>query len=44
MNVGAMTFYEFNCATQGYSESQGAKPKGGTIDEDRLAEMGISGF
>jgi hypothetical protein len=39
-----MELFEFQCATAGYAESQGAKPRGGTIDDARLAEMGIEGF
>lgn len=39
-----MTLFEFKCATQGFAEANGAKPKGGTIDDDRLAELGIAGF
>lgn len=44
MPIGQMTLWEFMCATRGYAESKGAKPKGGSIDEERLAEMGIAGF
>jgi len=39
-----MTLYEWRWAAQGYAEANGAKPKGGTIEEDRLSEMGIAGF
>lgn len=39
-----MTLWEFMCAAQGYAESRGAKPKGGTIDDDRLSALGIVGF
>lgn len=39
-----MTLFEFMCATQGYAEANGAKPKGGTISDERLSEMGIAGF
>jgi hypothetical protein len=44
MNIGDMTMFEFACATQGFAEANGAKPKGGTISDDRLADMGIEGF
>lgn len=44
LDVGRMSLFEFVAATAGYAESHGAKPKGGSIDEDRLAEMGIVGF
>jgi len=40
-----MTFYEFLMAQRGWNESRpGAKPRGGTIADDRLSEMGIVGF
>lgn len=44
MNIGTMTMFEFACATRGFGEANGAKPKGGTISDDRLADMGIEGF
>lgn len=43
-SIGKMTLYEFACATRGYAEANGAKPKGGTISDERLAEMGVVGF
>lgn len=39
-----MSLFEFVCATRGHAEANGAKPKGGSIDDARLAEMGIEGF
>lgn len=39
-----MTLFELRAATQGYAEANGAKPRGGSIDDDKLAEMGIAGF
>lgn len=42
--IGSMTIFEFMSATRGYAEANGAKPKGGTISDDRLAQMGIAGF
>lgn len=39
-----MSLWEFTQAVSGYAESRGAKPKGGTIADDRLVEMGIVGF
>jgi hypothetical protein len=44
MNIGAMTLFEFMAATRGYAEANGAKPKGGSISEERMQEMGIEGF
>lgn len=44
MPVGAMSLFEFICATRGYGEANGAKQSGGTISDDRLAEMGVQGF
>lgn len=44
MNVGQMTLYEFIYAQRGWAEANGAKPKGGTISDDRMAELGIEGF
>lgn len=44
MNVGQMTLYEFIYAQRGWAEANGAKPKGGTISDDRLSEMGVVGF
>lgn len=43
--IGKMSFYEFLAASRGYAEANGgAKPKGRSISEERLAEMGIVGF
>lgn len=39
-----MTLWEFMAAADGHLLANGAKPKGGDISEDRLAEMGIAGF
>jgi len=44
MNVGAMSLYEFTYAQRGYAEAKGAKPRGGSISDDRMAELGIAGF
>lgn len=44
MNVGKMSLFEFVWAQRGYAEANGVKPKGGTIDDERLADMGIAGF
>ena len=42
--IGQMTLFEFMAATRGYAEANGVKPKGASIDEERLSEMGIVGF
>lgn len=39
-----MSLFEFMCAVEGYAEGKGGKRKGGSIDDDRLSEMGIVGF
>lgn len=39
-----MTLFEFACACRGYAEANGIKPRGGSISEDELEEMGIAGF
>jgi hypothetical protein len=43
-DIAAMSLYEFIMATRGYGEAHGAKPRGGTIADGRLSEMGIVGF
>ena len=44
MDVGRMTLFELMAATRGYSESRGATPRGGTIPDERLGQMGVVGF
>lgn len=44
MDVGKMDLWEFMQATKGYAESKGEKPRGGTISDDRMSELGIAGF
>lgn len=39
-----MTLWEFMAARDGVLLENGAKPKGGDISEDRLAELGVAGF
>lgn len=39
-----MTLWEFAAVMDGFRAFHGAKPKGGDISEDRLAELGIEGF
>lgn len=41
-----MTLWEFAAAVDGYilANDPKAKPRGGDIDEGRLAELGIEGF
>ncbi len=41
-----MSLWEFGAMVDGYilANNPKAKPKGGDIDEDRLAELGIEGF
>lgn len=44
IDVSKMSLFEFICATEGHAQAQGKKPRGRSIDEDRLAEMGVAGF
>ena len=41
-----MSIWEFGAMVDGYilANNPKAKPRGGDIDEDRLAELGIAGF
>jgi hypothetical protein len=41
-----MSLWEFGAMVDGYilANNPKAKPKGGDIDENRLAELGIEGF
>lgn len=41
-----MTIWEFGAMVDGHilANNPKAKPKGGDIDDDRLAELGIEGF
>jgi len=41
-----MTLWEFGAMVDGYllANNPKAKPKGGDMDEGRLAELGIEGF
>jgi hypothetical protein len=43
-DIGSMTLQEFKWAADGYAEANGAKPRGGTISDDRLSALGIVGF
>jgi hypothetical protein len=44
MPIGQMSLFEFSSACEGHAQANGKKPRGGSIDDDRLAEMGIVGF
>lgn len=44
LDIGQMTLFEFRCAVRGFAEANGVKPRGGTISDERAAELGIAGF
>lgn len=39
-----MTIWEFMACIDGYAVANGAKPKVGDMEDDRLADLGIEGF
>lgn len=44
VDINSLTLQEFVWMREGFAESKGAKRKGGTISDERLAALGIEGF
>lgn len=42
--IDEMSPWEFTAVSDAWVRAHGGKPKGGSIDEDRLAELGVEGF